>query len=284
MLRKALLSVSPFILSFLMVGCGEKQKLAACADGVDSDGDVFIDDADPGCTSIDDDDETDPQCLDGIDNDFDGLVDAADPQCTPGSNAEANIAALPDLRLDPNINDVAPQQFKINRQNDGQTFDAELADGCLKGDSERDVILFDGIIENIGNADLIVGSTDDHLDTYTFNQNLDQLEFAGWLDYKLFDAQGTQVGDGHKGSFCMLDLNNADGFGDNNFQFDDCTANQGITIHMADIYNRALPCQYVDVTGLPAGDYSLRVEVNSTKQLPESNYNNNIIEYPVTIQ
>ncbi len=51
----------------------------ACSDGVDNDGDTFIDfPNDPGCGSYTDDDENDapiPQCSDGIDNDSDGLID-----------------------------------------------------------------------------------------------------------------------------------------------------------------------------------------------------------------
>jgi len=54
-----------------------------CNDGVDDDGDGKLDyPTDPGCTSPDDNDETDtcpgagcPQCADGIDNDGDGQID-----------------------------------------------------------------------------------------------------------------------------------------------------------------------------------------------------------------
>ena len=49
----------------------------ACSDGSDNDGDGLIDfPNDPGCSSPDDDGETDPpQCSDGKDNDGDGLID-----------------------------------------------------------------------------------------------------------------------------------------------------------------------------------------------------------------
>ncbi len=61
-----------------------------CADEIDNDGDGKIDyPADPGCTSLTDDDETDPpkQCADGIDNDGDGKVDyPLDPGCTDASD------------------------------------------------------------------------------------------------------------------------------------------------------------------------------------------------------
>ncbi|MCA9539345.1 MAG: hypothetical protein KC620_10690, partial [Myxococcales bacterium] len=58
----------------------------ACFDGLDNDGDGAIDyPLDPGCSSLDDDDEIDPDvaaCADGLDNDDDGRVDfPEDPGC-----------------------------------------------------------------------------------------------------------------------------------------------------------------------------------------------------------
>jgi large repetitive protein len=58
--------------------------ITACNNGIDDDGDGLIDyPADPGCRDPFDDDERDlPQCSDGIDNDGDGLIDyPADPGC-----------------------------------------------------------------------------------------------------------------------------------------------------------------------------------------------------------
>jgi hypothetical protein len=65
-----------------------------CSDGIDNDGDGFIDfPADIGCTSPGDNSETNPvfaQCQDGVDNDGDLLRDyPLDPQCTnPSDNSE----------------------------------------------------------------------------------------------------------------------------------------------------------------------------------------------------
>ena len=54
-------------------------KIWLCDDGLDNDGDGLIDfPADPGCAAREDDDEShqlNPQCFDGIDNDGDGLID-----------------------------------------------------------------------------------------------------------------------------------------------------------------------------------------------------------------
>ena len=79
---------------------GSKQ----CNDGVDNDGDGLIDfPNDPGCSSPDDDDETDdcqttkltcPACGDGIDNDGDGLIDyPADPSCSSASGTTESCSS-----------------------------------------------------------------------------------------------------------------------------------------------------------------------------------------------
>ncbi|HXT22003.1 MAG TPA: IPT/TIG domain-containing protein [Thermoanaerobaculia bacterium] len=61
---------------------GAPTSSPACSDGLDNDGDTFIDfGGDNGCTAANDTDER-AQCQDGVDNDLDGLIDGADPQCT----------------------------------------------------------------------------------------------------------------------------------------------------------------------------------------------------------
>jgi hypothetical protein len=73
---------------------------SACGDGIDNDGDNLTDyPADPGCSSLDDTDETDtcpgvgpgcPECADGVDNDGDGQTDyPQDTNCAaPGQQSE----------------------------------------------------------------------------------------------------------------------------------------------------------------------------------------------------
>ncbi len=56
-----------------------------CLDGLDNDGDGWVDQDDPDC-SVEDDELGlgDTQCNDGVDNDEDGLIDAQDPDCVLG--------------------------------------------------------------------------------------------------------------------------------------------------------------------------------------------------------
>ena len=62
----------------------------------------------------------------------------------------------------------------------------------------------------------------------------------------------------------------------------DCT-HQGLSIGWKDIYESTLDCQWLDVTGVPGGNYLLRLTVNPDRTLPETNTTNNSAEVPVTI-
>src|SRR5258705_2881294 len=74
-------------------------KKSMCSDGCDNDGDGKTDyPAEPGCSSPDDNDETDdcpngpncPECSNGRDDDHDGKIDLQDPSChAAGDSSEA---------------------------------------------------------------------------------------------------------------------------------------------------------------------------------------------------
>ena len=38
-----------------------------------------------------------------------------------------------------------------------------------------------------------------------------------------------------------------------------------------------MPCQWVDVTGIPSGTYELEVSINSDHQVAEQDYANNVV-------
>ena len=62
-----------------------------CSDGLDNDGDGFIDfPKDPGCRSASSSRE-DPACDDGLDNDGDGAIDVLDPECTEAWNTDETL-------------------------------------------------------------------------------------------------------------------------------------------------------------------------------------------------
>jgi hypothetical protein len=55
----------------------------------------------------------------------------------------------------------------------------------------------------------------------------------------------------------------------------------------SDIYEHTLLCQWLDITGIPPGNYNLRVSINGnpgqSPKFTESNYHNNSATATVTI-
>ena len=99
-----------FIIVDTLLGIGGPVKLAVdvrrlppgCSDTVDNDEDGFIDDDDPGCAALDDEDERDPPpnqrpaCFDRADNDGDGLVDYPfDPGCSGKGDEDETDPPVP---------------------------------------------------------------------------------------------------------------------------------------------------------------------------------------------
>jgi hypothetical protein len=273
-------------------GNNNNEDKPACSDGIDNDGDVFPDfPGDPGCDSADDNDEVDNQCNNGIDDDFDGQVDTADPECLDATGtAEANAALIPDLRMTPLVADINANVIEVEGV---QANDRERRAGCFTGEGTRRILRWDSIIENVGNTDLLVGNTDNHAfvelgatraPVYTIARGLDQLEFFGWTRSFLINDAGTVIAEGHKGSFCMLNLSEVDGFDLGPAPASNCFDNQRISDGFGDVYNQGLECQFIDITDIDeSGALTLRVETNFTKQLPESDYTNNAQEYIVNI-
>ena len=81
-----------------------EQGPPACQNGLDDDEDGATDyPRDPGCHSVDDDDEEDPalfECEDGIDNDGDGSIDLEDPGCSSERDRSEESACGPHEAID----------------------------------------------------------------------------------------------------------------------------------------------------------------------------------------
>ena len=62
----------------------------------------------------------------------------------------------------------------------------------------------------------------------------------------------------------------------------DCE-DQGIQVGWSDVYSDTLPGQWIDVTEVLPGDYTLEITVNSLHKIVEADYDNNTVRIPVTI-
>ncbi|KAM7018789.1 protein-lysine 6-oxidase [Tautogolabrus adspersus] len=97
--------------------------------------------------------------------------------------------------------------------------------------------------------------------------------------YELLDpsTQG-QVAEGHKASFCLEDTSCDPGY----YRRFACTSHtQGLSPGCYDTYSADIDCQWIDITDVSPGKYILKVTVNPRQQVPESNFNNNVVRCDV---
>ena len=101
--------------------------------------------------------------------------------------------------------------------------------------------------------------------------------YQNFLRYELIDARGDQVGLGGKRSFCLAEsgcLGPASRH---------TCSNQGLAAGCWDTYPAYLGCQYIELTDVRTGHYTLRVTVDPGAQIAEANESNNVVEQPVEI-
>ena len=173
---------------------------------------------------------------------------------------------LPDLTIDPKR--FASQMEIVDRFFDSSS--CELIEGSVGGTGYRRLLRFDTVIINGGGGDLVVGSPTDPNNPYhsifVFSPCHNHYHIAGFSDYKLLKQDGSIAAVGHKQAFCLEDLlkytndNKSNGY---------TCAFQGITSGWADWYFKQLSGQWIDITGVPEGDYIVHNEINAAHTFAE---------------
>lgn len=157
----------------------------------------------------------------------------------------------------------------------------QYVDGCLGGVGERRLLRFDTITPNLGDADFYVGSPTNHPELFEQSECSMAWLFVNYARYRLLDESGAEIGTGHKSAFALIDLAPfTEDAGPPQYGFGE---DMGISVGWADIYNAGLDCQWVDITGVPAGQYTLELSINPDQVVEESTYDNNILQLAVTI-
>jgi subtilisin-like proprotein convertase family protein len=193
---------------------------------------------------------------------------------------------------------------------------AEVEEGCARATTGRTLIRFDVKTPNFGPGDLFFGhvscvSNDpspqcQNVDCFTapdcccdghstctasgdpgagpgfeFSCAHRHIHFDSFAQYRLLNSRGEVAATGHKQSFCLEDLEGATGPTCNRGVTAFTCGNEGIHAGCADVYDSALPCSFVDATGIPQGDYTLEVTIDPQDVINESNENNNVVTAPV---
>ena len=90
-----------------------------------------------------------------------------------------------------------------------------IAEGCVGGMGDRQLIRFTTHIKNIGTTDFVVGTppADPSLEneTWEYDQCHDHWHYEGYAQYLLFDQAGNEIPVGLKNGFCLMDSECDDG-------------------------------------------------------------------------
>ena len=120
-------------------------------------------------------------------------------------------------------------------------------------------------------------------DLFTYSPCHGHYHFNGFASYALLDLAGKVVLTGQKLAYCMEDTRQVvPGPTVGCSKKYDCET-QGIQAGWSDLYGNSLDCQWLDITGIPSGNYQLRVSVNPSRAFEEASFDNNTTTIPVAI-
>jgi hypothetical protein len=155
----------------------------------------------------------------------------------------------------------------------------EVQEGMITTGTHR-LLRFSTQTRNIGSQDLALGDPEGN-PAFQFFACHGHYHFLGFASYQLLDSLGQSVASGRKVSFCLLDGLRWDPraapFG--HFHCD----LQGIQSGWADVYDAGLPGQWIDVTDVPPGTYTLVITMNPDRLIEESDYSNNSASTQIVI-
>jgi hypothetical protein len=186
--------------------------------------------------------------------------------------------ALPDLTVN---GDVAQASLGVGFE----AFAAgscALQEGCVNGPGVRRLLSFSTQTANVGGSDIVLGDPET-TPGFEFAPCHGHFHFEGYADYQLLDASGGLAATGHKQAFCLLDSQPVGIAGAPTTPRFHCGF-QGIQRGWSDVYGAGLDCQWVDITDVPAGDYTLRISINPERVIQEADYSNNTAEIPVHVE
>lgn len=231
--------------------------------------------------------------------------------CTP--DLECGQELLPDLRPLINWSDVSAETDSRLRPATEGPPDAGLfpeETWFISEEGPQTLLRFATVAANIGDGPLDViaapgtgsGSPtwqriwtetwhfEDHeAGEFIYHPTHDHIHFDAFERYRLLDVDGSVVASSEKVSFCLRDSIRIvdeipDPTGPMLADSGDCAGQQQvINPGFGDHYHALLDDQWIDITGVAAGEYIVEVTVDPEDRLRESNEENNVGTFPVTI-
>lgn len=158
--------------------------------------------------------------------------------------------------------------------------DCSVVEGCAIA-GRRKLITFNTEVRNLGTADVRLGVPGPGNTNFIWDPCHGHYHWTNYAAYRLVNSNGV-VTVGRKIGFCLLDSihwNSTNGPAESRYDCND----QGISVGWGDVYGRNLSCQWIDVTDVPDGNYTIEIEVDPSNQFDELNESNNVVRVPFTI-
>lgn len=144
----------------------------------------------------------------------------------------------------------------------------------------RKLLRFSTQTRNQGTADLYLGNPATN-PQFVYAPCHGHYHFNNYCTYRLLGSDGQPAATGLKIGFCLLDTIRWSPNAPSSAKY--TCGNQGIQKGWGDVYDSSLDGQWIDITDVPDGNYTLEMEVNPQRTLAESNYDNNITRIPITL-
>ena len=198
----------------------------------------------------------------------------------PIAGTPADEPPLPDLQVEGR---AAQASLRLSEEEFAPT-SCVIADGCIGAPGTRTLLRFEGDLMNLGRGDLKIGSPVNN-PLFSFSACHDHYHLKNIMTFELLDGAGEPViGDlgrvvVHKPGYCIQGVVQVAGESPDPYT----CQNQGLSPGWEDIYAADLNCQWLDVTGVRPGNYSLKITVNGSRLFPESDFDNNSALIPVSI-
>jgi len=171
----------------------------------------------------------------------------------------------PDLTVDPQR--LVAQMSIIDRYFEYDS--CAVYEGAVGGPGYRRILRFDTVILNMGDGDLVVGDREDpdnpYADWFYLAECHGHYHIRDFSSYYLLNLDGTEAAIGQKQGFCFEDSFKYSGNKSNGYSCE----NQGITSGWGDWYYKQLTGQWIDITGVPEGDYIVQVVINEAGTFAE---------------
>jgi Lysyl oxidase len=156
----------------------------------------------------------------------------------------------------------------------------EVAEGCVGGPGPRRLLDFSVAVQNFGGAPALLPPAGPDSKYYQWNECHHHYHLVGFANYTLLHEDRQLAVAGHKQGFYPTD----------SASYCDLApakvAPEGdlfISSGWADVYPGGIACQWIDITGIPDGNYLLQVGVNLSGVIVEDDGLPDTVEVPITI-